>query len=423
MASTTGPSVDHTTESKMATASVMAAPGLPTAAFKPIIVQSQAMKRKLEHVDFTPREHLAFEEPESVLMMTDIGFSEDTGVSPVAVSHPFRLFTPECIQKFRDEVLSEEVLEKCSYKSNLAAMQLRGYAPKYVSLQSITKINNTDPSIRYAPFTHAAWHDPATLAIVSKIAGVDLIPNMDFEIGHINVSVKSEKQALAEREAVESSTDGSKPWEDDKPVVGWHRDSYPFVCVTMLSDCTNMIGGETALKKADGGVLRVRGPGMGCAVVMQGRYITHQALRALGAQERITMVTSFRPKSPFLPDDSVLSTVRGISVLSDLYYEFGTYRLEMLQERIKAQLKSLKDDRAAGKKTDTKALKAFLDEQESFVHRTNSEMVRDEDVKEGHQPEMGLEDVKVVDENVQLTTPPNEEEEGEERDAKRSKVE
>ncbi|KAK6423310.1 hypothetical protein LTR81_003963 [Elasticomyces elasticus] len=394
MASTTGPSVDHTTESKMATASVMAAPGLPTAAFKPIIVQSQAMKRKLEHVDFTPREHLAFEEPESVLMMTDIGFSEDTGVSPVAVSHPFRLFTPECIQKFRDEVLSEEVLEKCSYKSNLAAMQLRGYAPKY------------------APFTHAAWHDPATLAIVSKIAGVDLIPNMDFEIGHINVSVKSEKQALAEREAVESSTDGS-----------WHRDSYPFVCVTMLSDCTNMIGGETALKKADGGVLRVRGPGMGCAVVMQGRYITHQALRALGAQERITMVTSFRPKSPFLPDDSVLSTVRGISVLSDLYYEFGTYRLEMLQERIKAQLKSLKDDRAAGKKTDTKALKAFLDEQESFVHRTNSEMVRDEDVKEGHQPEMGLEDVKVVDENVQLTTPPNEEEEGEERDAKRSKVE
>ncbi|KAK4897615.1 hypothetical protein LTR27_004761 [Elasticomyces elasticus] len=405
MASTTGPSIDKTTESKMATASVMPMPGLPTAAFKPIIVQSQAMKRKLMHVDFTPREHLAFEEPESVLMMTDIGFSEDTGVSPVAVSQPFRLFTPECIQKFRDEVLSEEVLEKCSYKSNLAAMQLRGYAPKY------------------APFTHAAWHDPETLAIVSKIAGVDLIPNMDFEIGHINVSVKSEKQALAEREAVESSTDGSKPWEDDKPVVGWHRDSYPFVCVTMLSDCTNMIGGETALKKADGGVLRVRGPGMGCAVVMQGRYITHQALRALGAQERITMVTSFRPKSPFLPDDSVLSTVRGISVLSDLYYEFGTYRLEMLQERIKAQLKSMKDDRAAGKKTDTKALKAFLDEQESFVHRTNSEMVRDEDVTEGHQPEMGLEDVKVVDENVQLTTPPNEEEEDEERSAKRSKVE
>ncbi|KAK5675755.1 hypothetical protein LTS10_011482 [Elasticomyces elasticus] len=405
MASATGSSINTTTESKMATASVMPMPGLPTAAFKPIIVQSQAMKRKLEHVDFTPREHLAFEEPESVLQMTDIGFSEDTGVSPVAVSQPFRLFTPECIQKFRDEVLSEEVLEKCSYKSNLAAMQLRGYAPKY------------------APFTHAAWHDPATLAIVSKIAGVDLIPNMDFEIGHINVSVKSEKQALAEREAVESSTDGSKPWEDDKPVVGWHRDSYPFVCVTMLSDCTNMIGGETALKKADGGVLRVRGPGMGCAVVMQGRYITHQALRALGAQERITMVTSFRPKSPFLPDDSVLSTVRGISVLSDLYYEFGTYRLEMLQERIKAQLKSMKGDRAAGKKTDTKALKAFLDEQESFVHRTNSEMVRDEDVTEGHQPEMGLEDVKVVDEIVQLTTPPNEEEEDEERSAKRSKVE
>ena len=97
----------------------------------------------------------------------------------------------------------------------------------------------------------------------------------------------------------------------------------------------------------------------GCAVVMQGRYITHQALRALGAQERITMVTSFRPKSPFLPDDSVLTTVRGISDLSELYYGFGQYRLEMLEARVKAQLKKLRDDHSAGKKTDTKALEGL----------------------------------------------------------------
>ena len=67
-------------------------------------------------------------------MMEDIGYSADTGVSPVAVSQPFRLFSTECIQKFRDEVLTDEVMKNCLYQSNLAACQLRGYATKYVPL-------------------------------------------------------------------------------------------------------------------------------------------------------------------------------------------------------------------------------------------------------------------------------------------------
>ena len=129
---------------------------------------------------------------------------------------------------------------------------------------------------------------------------------------------------------------------------------------------------------------------------MQGRYITHQALRALGAQERITMVTSFRPKSPFLPDDSVLTTVRGISDLSDLYYEFGRYRLEIMEERIRAQLKRLRDSHAAGKKTDTGALKAFLDAQTQFLKQTDDQIVLDCDVVKGHLPEMGIPDVTTL---------------------------
>lgn len=60
------------------------------------------------------------------------------------------------------------------------------------------------------------------------------------------------------------------PWEDDKPVVGWHRDSYPFVCVTMLSECKDMIGGETVCRTGLGNILKVRGPSQGCAIVLQG---------------------------------------------------------------------------------------------------------------------------------------------------------
>lgn len=84
---------------------------------------------------------------------------------------------------------------------------------------------------------------------------------MDFEIGHINISVKSEKQAAEERGSAQKQSANGQRW-DESPVVGWHKDSYPFVCVTMLSDCTGMIGGETALRTADGKVMRVRGPTM-----------------------------------------------------------------------------------------------------------------------------------------------------------------
>jgi len=121
----------------------------------------------------------------------------------------------------------------------------------------------------YAPFVYDAWKSPETLAIVSKIAGVDLVPQMDFEIAHINISMQTDEQkldalaAVAEKKSREADEGvAGCPWEDDKPIVDWHTDSYPFVCVTMLSDCTHMIGGETALRTGNGEVMKIRGPQM-----------------------------------------------------------------------------------------------------------------------------------------------------------------
>lgn len=113
----------------MATAEVLPPVAPPKALFKPII-KNEDVKRKLEYVEFDPAQHIAFEPPESIVLMTDIGYTEETGISPVAVSQPFRLFSTEAVQKFRDECLSDEVFANCSTKSNIAACQLRGYAPK-----------------------------------------------------------------------------------------------------------------------------------------------------------------------------------------------------------------------------------------------------------------------------------------------------
>lgn len=92
---------------------------------------------------------------------------------------------------------------------------------------------------------------------------------MDFEIGHINIGINSEedqkKAALAIQEhQIRQDDEGVAgcPAEDDTPIVDWHTDSYPFVCVLMLSDCSKMIRGETALRTGSGDIMKVRGPGM-----------------------------------------------------------------------------------------------------------------------------------------------------------------
>ena len=96
------------------------------------------------------------------------------------------------------------------------------------------------------------------------------------------------------------------------------------------------------------------------------------------------MVTSFRPRCADLRDDTVLTTVRPISNLSELYFQFSEYRLEILEERIRSQLKVLREAKRGGKKIATIKLKSFLHEQESFLAHMNREMIEDEKVTKGH---------------------------------------
>ena len=95
---------------------------------KPVIEPSPLDKVALG--DFDPKKHIDYELPSKVHTMKDLNFSENTGVSPVAVSEPFRLFTSEAIHRMRAEVFSKDVWNNCQYSSNLAQCQLRGFAAK-----------------------------------------------------------------------------------------------------------------------------------------------------------------------------------------------------------------------------------------------------------------------------------------------------
>lgn len=94
---------------------------------KPII-ERQTSRR--DGSDFDPKKHIAFKQPSQVISMKDLGYPEGAGVSPVAVSQPFPLFSPEAVQQMRSEIFSKEVMDNCQYRSNLAACQFRGYSAK-----------------------------------------------------------------------------------------------------------------------------------------------------------------------------------------------------------------------------------------------------------------------------------------------------
>lgn len=75
---------------------------------------------------FDPSEHLVGGLPAKKMTMKDIGLPENIGVSPVAVSDPFQLFTTQAVEIMRKEIFN--VPDQFKFQSNIAKRQLRGYA-------------------------------------------------------------------------------------------------------------------------------------------------------------------------------------------------------------------------------------------------------------------------------------------------------
>jgi hypothetical protein len=243
----------------------------------------------------------------------------------------------------RREIFQSQVLEQHKVSHNLGLAQLRGYAEKH------------------APFTYAAWKHPDILAALSSVMGIELSIKLDYEIGHVNLSYEV--------------ADGT--------IVDWHRDSYPFACVLMLSDTTDMVGGETVVRLANRDEMRVKLPQMGYATVIQGQFLDHKGSVAGANRERITMVTSLWPRSPFVRDTSNLKRIAAISENTALYVQYAEYRLQMLEERLQAQLRALRQTRKDEEGLDIEGFKAFLDEQEVHLHDTAAHLVKESELRRG----------------------------------------
>ena len=106
-------------------------------------------------------------------------------------------------------------------------------------------------------------------------------------------------------------------------------------------------------------------------------------------KERITIVTSFRPRNPRLFDDSSNMNVRNISQLSEIYYQWTSYRLRLLSERFAIEAEELKKKYEANVRetdpegrlgfcrtetVDVDALRKLMTEQMRYMERTIFEM-------------------------------------------------
>ena len=227
---------------------------------------------------------------------------------------------------------------------------------------------------------------------------------MDYETSHTNVQLgpggldavrntpieppEATPEAIAEFE--KNKPKARSVTDQTKPIIEWHRDSHPFVCVVMLSDAQYMDGGETELQCGNDSTIKVKAPQMGCAAILQGRYITHTAAPASNMPERITVVTSFRPRNPELLDESTNMNIRNKSHLPELYYQWTTYRLDVLAERARMAAERLRkryeenvqvQEGDATKKglcrietVDVKEVEAWVKEQTAYMEKTSWEM-------------------------------------------------
>ncbi|KIJ28635.1 hypothetical protein M422DRAFT_189470 [Sphaerobolus stellatus SS14] len=287
---------------------------------------------------FDPDVHLApCAEPPSCIDMDELGLGS-VGISKVAVSKPFPLFTLEGVRRIREELFKHETLANHIFSDTLNPSTVRGMCLDRTS------------------FIKEAWTHPEVKRRINEAAGVELDIIFDYEIGHTYVGSKEEIQ----------------PTLMVSP--NWHKDSYPFVCILMLCESSHLEGGRTVIEKSDGSQFFADLPPIGHAMVLQGGYILHAVSPTDKMQERISMVTSYRPSDPLKEDISVLRTVRTMSDVRELHRQWCQYRLKVLARRAEVLAAKLDDPAFDGRIEDEMA--KFMIDQGEYMAHTWGEMIR-----------------------------------------------
>ncbi|KAH8807376.1 hypothetical protein F5884DRAFT_880389 [Xylogone sp. PMI_703] len=311
---------------------------------------------------FQPHLHLDYSAPKKKLTLQDLKLKGSPTSSEVAATVPFPLLSAEGVRAYRRSLFHPNIIEKCASTFQPGSLVLRNAA-------------------EYSKFINDFWTHPETLRIVSEAAGLPLSIVMRTEIGHTNVQCQGStiSEMVAELRAEPDTTkveltDEERAYDPLKAnsIIPWHYDSYPYVCVLMLSDTEGMVGGETYIKDGDGMPIKVEGPALGYAVFLQGGEVQHVATRGLGVKERISTITSYRANVPGLYDSSYITNIRPYSDLQVLYKEWTQYRLQKMKDEIERLQYQIAQPEGP---IDVDQVAAFAESQITYIQRTARQLV------------------------------------------------
>lgn len=138
----------------------------------------------------------------------------------------------------------------------------------------------------------------------------------------------------------------------------------------MISESSQIKGGQTVVRYADGSHHLIPMPKIGEAVVLHGGRLYHGVSPTDVTQERMTMITSYRPKDPLADDMSVLRSVRSQSDEQTLHQQWSQYRLEVMAARC---LKMAEEVKKSPLNIENR-MQAFQRDLDKFLDKTVKEM-------------------------------------------------
>lgn len=260
---------------------------------------------------FDPDLHLALEEPEEVISLAELGYSEAEiagKATPVGASSPFRLLSNDGVHVMLD-----------------IARRLRSYArPAGERIENVVR-----GGCYRSRWLRDLCTSPEVAAHLSSIYGIDIAPHpMPVHLGHLNF----------------------EPKEIDDAIDKWHHDTLPLDYVMPVTDPATVDGGRFEYfmgTKHEAAELARAGetpptertvapdfPSAGYAIALHGDMVVHRAGPLHSPGERISMVNGYVSLDTSLDEQARNKDLMVVDDPNVLYAEWAKMAAWRARERL-----------------------------------------------------------------------------------------
>lgn len=301
----------------------------------------------IESVKFDPERHLQLEPPESILHLSDFGYSADDiekCATDFAVSSAVRLLSDEGVKVMLD-----------------IARSLNKYAVNCERIENMVR-----GGVYQSEFLRDFCLSPEITEFLSQIYATPVAPHtMPLHLGHLNFA----------------------PDDLDRAVDKWHHDTLGLDYVLFLSDPAQLQGGDfqyflgtrdEAKELADQGLsipddrtVSPYFPDAGYAIVLHGNMVVHRATRLTERAERITLVNGYVPLNPAIEDVCRFSDLTLVDPHHVLFTEWARHKAWLSVGKLQNMIENIPftEDR----RTITNYLKGAIADIETAIEDINDE--------------------------------------------------